>query len=252
MELTEEQRVRYSRHLVLPRFGLDGQKALRRARVLIVGTGGLGSPAAIYLAACGVGTLGLVDFDTVELANLQRQILHATPEVGAAKVDSAARHLQALNPDTAIEKRAARLDEANAAEIVGAYDLVVDGTDNFPSRYLLNEICARLGKPYVYGAIFRFQGQTSVFDARRGPCYRCLYPDRPSPEEATPSAAEAGVLGVVPGVVGSIQATEAVKLIVGQGRPLIGRLLLYDALEMAFREIPLRRDLRCPVCGAGA
>ncbi len=248
-ELTNEEIRRYSRHLLLPEVGVDGQRKLKAARVLCVGAGGLGSPVAMYLAAAGVGTLGIVDFDTVDFSNLQRQILHTTEEVGRSKLDSARRRLTALNPNVAIETHGALLSSANALGILERYDYVVDGTDNFPTRYLINDACVLLGKPNIYGSVFRFEGQASVFATREGPCYRCLYPE-PPPPGLVPSCAEGGVLGVLPGFIGTIQATETIKLIIGAGSPLIGRLLLFDALAMRLREVKLRKDPDCPVCGA--
>jgi len=239
---------RYSRHLLLPEVGLEGQRALKAARVLCVGAGGLGSPIAMYLAAAGVGTLGIVDFDVVDFSNLQRQLLHVTRDVGRPKVESARDRLQALNPDIRIEPHHVSLSPANALDLLARYDLIVDGTDNFPTRYLVNDACVLTGRPYVYGSIFRFEGQASVFATPGGPCYRCLYPE-PPPPGLVPSCAEGGVLGVLPGIIGTIQATEALKLIVRAGEPLIGRLLILDALKMRFREVRLRRDPACPVCG---
>jgi len=247
-ELARDELVRYSRHLILPEVGMDGQRRLKAARVLCVGVGGLGSPLAFYLAAAGVGVLGLIDFDAVDASNLQRQILHSTRDIGRSKLDSAAEKLSALNPSVEIIRHRTRLTSANALEIVSGYDIVADGTDNFPTRYLVNDACVLAGKPNVYGSIFRFEGQASVFAARRGPCYRCLYPE-PPPPGAVPGCAEGGVLGILPGLVGVIQATEAVKLILGKGEPLIGRLLLIDALAMRFRELKLDRNPECPVCG---
>lgn len=247
-ELTRDEVLRYSRHLSLPEVGIEGQRRLKAARVLLVGAGGLGSPAAMYLAAAGVGTLGLVDFDAVDVSNLQRQILHGTPDVGRPKLDSACDRLHAINPAVAIEKHATALDAANARELVAAYDAVVDGTDNFPTRYLVNDACVLVGRPNAYGSIFRFEGQASVFAAPGGPCYRCLHPE-PPPPGLIPSCAEGGVLGVLPGIIGTIQATEAIKLILGVGEPLVGRFLVYDALRMRFRELKLRKDPDCPVCG---
>ncbi len=246
--LTREEILRYSRHLVMPEVGLEGQRRLKAARVLLVGVGGLGSPAGIYLAAAGVGTLGLVDFDAVEFSNLHRQILHGTPDVGRPKIQSAIARLSALNPDVAIEPHETALTSANALELVRAYDLVVDGSDNFATRYLVNDACVLAGRPNVYGSIFRFEGQAAVFAAPGGPCYRCLHPE-PPPPGLIPSCEEGGVLGVLPGVIGAIQATEAIKLIVGIGEPLVGRLLVYDALRMRVRELRLPRDPGCPVCG---
>jgi adenylyltransferase/sulfurtransferase len=247
-DLTHEEIQRYSRHLVMPEVGLDGQQRLKAARVLVVGMGGLGSPASMYLAAAGVGTIGLVDFDDVEFSNLQRQILHGTSDVGRPKLVSAYARLSALNPEVRLVPHDARLSSANALEIVRAYDIVVDGTDNFATRYLVNDACVLTGRPNVYGSIFRFEGQASVFAARGGPCYRCLHPE-PPPPGLVPNCAEGGVLGVLPGVIGTIQATEAIKLIAGIGEPLVGRFLIYDALRMRFRELALRRDPECPVCG---
>jgi sulfur-carrier protein adenylyltransferase/sulfurtransferase len=248
-DLTPEELVRYARHLVLPEFGLEGQRRLKAARVLCVGAGGLGSPVALYLAAAGVGTLGLVDFDVVDASNLQRQILHGTPDVGRPKVESGRDRLRAINPSVTVETHQVRLSSANALDLVAAYDVVVDGADNFPTRYLVNDACVLAGKPNAYGAIFRFEGQASVFAAKNGPCYRCLFPEPPPPGEV-PSCAEAGVLGVLPGLVGTIQATETIKLITGIGEPLIGRLMIYDALRMSFQELRLKKDPSCPVCGA--
>ena len=247
-ELTGADLARYARHLTLPEVGIEGQQKLKAARVLCVGAGGLGSPLALYLAAAGVGTLGLVDFDVVDASNLQRQILHSTKDVGHAKLDSAEEKLLALNPGLHVVKHATKLTSANALEILRDYDIVCDGTDNFPTRYLINDACVLLGKPNVYGSVFRFEGQASVFAAREGPCYRCLYPE-PPPAGMVPNCAEAGVLGVLPGLVGVIQATETIKLILGKGEPLIGRLLLVDALAMRFRELKLRKDPQCTVCG---
>ncbi len=247
-DLGGEELQRYARHLTLPEVGIEGQRKLKAARVLCVGAGGLGSPLALYLGAAGVGTLGLVDFDVVDVTNLQRQILHATADVGRPKLRSAADKLRAMNPYVALRTFETRLTRENALEILGGFDLVVDGTDNFATRYLVNDACVLLGKPNVYGSVFRFEGQASVFSTRGGPCYRCLYPE-PPPPGSVPSCAEGGVLGVLPGLVGMIQATEAVKLILGKGEPLVGRLLLVDALSMRFRELTLRRNPECPVCG---
>ncbi len=247
-ELTTDELARYSRHLILPEVGIDGQRKLKAARVLCVGTGGLGSPLAFYLAAAGVGTLGLVDFDVVDASNLQRQIIHSTRDIGRKKLDSAEEKLTALNPGLRVVKHETRLTSANALEILRDYDIVADGTDNFPTRYLVNDACVLLGKPNVYGSIFRFEGQASVFAAEDGPCHRCLYPE-PPPPGLVPSCAEGGVLGILPGLVGMIQATEVIKLILGSGAPLVGRLLLVDALAMRFRELKLRRNPECPVCG---
>lgn len=249
MELGNEEIRRYSRHLLLPEVGVAGQKRIRSATVLCVGAGGLGSPIALYLAAAGIGKLGLVDFDTVELSNLQRQVIHGTPDVGRPKTLSASEAIHRLNPGVKVVPHEARLTSANALEILRPYDVVVDGTDNFPTRYLTNDACVLLRKPNVYGSIFRFEGQASVFAPHLGgPCYRCLYPE-PPPPGTVPSCAEGGVLGVLPGLIGIIQATEILKLILGVGTTLIGRLLLYNALDMKFRELKLRRDPECPVCG---
>jgi adenylyltransferase/sulfurtransferase len=247
-ELTREEVQRYSRHLIMPEVGVEGQRKLKAASVLCIGAGGLGSPAALYLAAAGVGTLGIVDFDTVDFSNLQRQIIHGTPDVGRPKLVSARERLGALNPGVRVVTHETALTSQNALELFREYDVIVDGTDNFPTRYLVNDACVLLGKPNAYGSIFRFEGQASVFAAADGPCYRCLYPE-PPPPGLVPSCAEGGVLGVLPGIIGTIQATEALKLIVGIGEPLIGRFLIYDALRMRFRELKLRRDPECPVCG---
>ena len=246
--LSAAETLRYSRHLILPDIGLVGQQRLKAARVLLVGAGGLGSPAALYLAAAGVGTLGLVDWDVVDVTHLQRQILHGTSGIGTSKLDSARARLHDLNPHVAVETFAAKLTSANALDILRNFDIVVDGSDNFPTRYLVNDACVLLGKPNVYGSIFRFDGQASVFDARVGPCYRCLFAD-PPPPDLVPSCAEGGVLGVLPGIIGSIQALETIKLIVGVGETLVGRLLLCDARRMQFRELALAKDPACPVCG---
>ncbi len=247
-ELTTDDLSRYSRHLILPEVGMEGQRKLKAARVLCIGTGGLGSPMAFYLAAAGIGTLGLVDFDVVDASNLQRQIIHSTKDIGRKKLDSAEEKLTALNPALKVVKHDTMLSSANALEILKDYDIVADGTDNFPTRYLVNDACVLLGKPNVYGSIFRFEGQASVFATEEGPCYRCLYPE-PPPPGLVPSCAEGGVLGILPGLVGVIQATEVIKLILGNGQPLIGRLLLVDALNMRFRELKLRKNRECPVCG---
>jgi sulfur-carrier protein adenylyltransferase/sulfurtransferase len=247
-ELTGEEVQRYSRHLILPEVGVDGQRKLKAARVLCVGAGGLGSPAALYLAAAGIGTLGIIDFDAVDMSNLQRQILHGTPDVGRSKLQSARDRLTALNPNVRVESHETALTSKNALHIFRDYDIILDGTDNFATRYLVNDACVLLGKPNAYGSIFRFEGQASVFATKGGPCYRCLYPE-PPPPGLVPSCAEGGVLGVLPGVIGTIQATETIKLILGSGGTLIGRLLLYDAWGMRFRELKLRRDVDCPVCG---
>jgi adenylyltransferase/sulfurtransferase len=248
-QLTTDELSRYSRHLILPEVGMEGQQRLKAAKVLCVGTGGLGSPLAFYLAAAGIGTLGLVDFDVVDASNLQRQIIHSTKDIGRKKLDSAAEKLSALNPALNIIKHEVMLTSANAMEILKDYDIVADGTDNFPTRYLINDACVLLGKPNAYGSIFRFEGQATVFCTKDGPCYRCLYPE-PPPPGLVPSCAEGGVLGILPGLVGVIQATEVIKLILGEGEPLIGRLLLVDALKLKFRELKLRKNLECPVCGS--
>jgi len=246
--LTNEELQRYSRHLILPEVGPEGQLKLKQAKVLLVGTGGLGAPMALYLSAAGVGTLGLVDFDVVDRSNLQRQVIHGTGDIGRKKIDSAAASIAEINPNVRVVKHEVALSSENALDIVKDYDIVADGTDNFPTRYLVNDACVLLGKPNVYGSIFRFEGQASVFATEDAPCYRCLYPE-PPPPGLVPSCAEGGVLGILPGVVGLIQATEVVKLILGQGEPLKGRLLLYDALAMRFRELKLRKNPDCPVCG---
>jgi adenylyltransferase/sulfurtransferase len=239
---------RYSRHLMLPEVGPEGQERLGAARVLCIGAGGLGSPAVLYLAAAGVGTLGLVDFDSVDLTNLQRQILHSTDDVGRSKLDSARERVTAINPHVKLELHATRFDVGNALSLVQAYDVVLDGTDNFPTRYLVNDACVLAGRPNTWGSILRFEGQASVFAAPGGPCFRCLHPE-PPPPGVIPGCSEAGVLGVLPGVIGTIQATEAIKIILGIGTPLIGRFLIYDALRMRFRELSLPKDPDCPVCG---
>jgi adenylyltransferase/sulfurtransferase len=247
--LSNEEIARYSRHLIMPEVGMAGQQRLKQGSVLLIGTGGLGSPLALYLAAAGVGHIGLVDFDVVDASNLQRQIVHGTSTVGVAKTESAKRRLQDLNPYIEITTYETRITSQNALDLMRPYDVIVDGTDNFPTRYLTNDACVLLGKPNVYGSIFRFEGQATVFSTRDGgPCYRCLYPE-PPPPGLVPSCAEGGVLGVLPGVIGTIQATEVIKLLIGIGEPLIGRLLLYDALSMRFRELKLRRNPSCPVCG---
>ncbi len=247
-DLTNDDLGRYSRHLILPEVGMEGQQRLKAAKVLCVGTGGLGSPLALYLAAAGIGTLGLVDFDVVDSSNLQRQIIHSTKDIGRKKVDSAQEKLNALNPALNVVKHDTMLTSANALEIFAQYDIVADGTDNFQTRYLVNDACVLLKKPNAYGSIFRFEGQASVFATEEGPCYRCLYPE-PPPPGLVPSCAEGGVLGILPGLIGTIQATEVIKLILGKGEPLIGRLLLLDALTMRFRELKLRKNPDCPVCG---
>jgi adenylyltransferase/sulfurtransferase len=246
--LTKEEIERYSRHLILPEVGVEGQLKLKNARVLLVGAGGLGAPLALYLSAAGVGTLGLVDFDVVERSNLQRQVIHGTGDIGRKKIESAAASIAAINPNVRVERHELALSSENALDIIKNYEIVADGTDNFPTRYLVNDACVLLGKPNVYGSIFRFEGQASVFAAADAPCYRCLYPE-PPPPGLVPSCAEGGVLGILPGVVGLIQATEVVKLILGLGESLQGRLLLYDALAMRFRELKLRKDPDCPICG---
>ncbi|MBA3658408.1 MAG: molybdopterin-synthase adenylyltransferase MoeB [Gemmatimonadales bacterium] len=246
--LSPAEVLRYSRHLLLLEVGLDGQRKLKAARVLVIGAGGLGSPVALYLAAAGVGTIGIVEFDSVDLTNLQRQILHGTSSLGRPKLDSARDRLGDLNPNVTIEPHATRLTAANALEILGAYDVVIDATDNFPTRYLVNDACVLLGKPNVYGSIFRFEGQASLFHVPEGPCYRCLYSE-PPPPGLIPSCAEGGVFGVLPGIIGSVQALEAIKWIIGAGESLVGRLLLFDALRLRFRELRLRKDPACPLCG---
>jgi molybdopterin/thiamine biosynthesis adenylyltransferase/rhodanese-related sulfurtransferase len=246
--LSNEEILRYSRHLILPEVGMDGQSKLKDAKVLLVGTGGLGSPMALYLAAAGIGTIGLVDFDVVDRTNLQRQVIHGTKDIGRKKIDSAEESLKDINPNVVVVRHEVALNSENALDIVAQYDIVADGTDNFPTRYLVNDACVLLNKPNVYGSIFRFEGQASVFAMEDGPCYRCLYPE-PPPPGLVPSCAEGGVLGILPGVVGLIQATEVVKLILGKGTSLKGRLVLYDALNMKFRELKLRRNPECPACG---
>jgi adenylyltransferase/sulfurtransferase len=247
-QLTQEEILRYSRHLIIPEVGVEGQRRLKAARVLMVGAGGLGSPIGLYLAAAGVGRLGIVEADVVDTTNLQRQILHGTKDVGRKKVESARDRLRDVNPHVEVVPHEAWLTSENALEIIRQYDLVVDGTDNFATRYLVNDACVLLGKPNVYGSIFRFEGQSSVFCTADGPCYRCLYPE-PPPPGLVPSCAEGGVLGILPGLVGVIQATETVKLLAGIGEPLVGRLLLVDAARMEFRTVRLRKDPRCPACG---
>ena len=247
-ELSPKELSRYARHLSLPEVGRQGQTRLKNSRVLIVGVGGLGSPVALYLAAAGVGTLGLVDFDEVDITNLQRQILHGTEEIGKPKLESAKRRISSVNPNVQIVKHSCRLDSDNALEIMENYDVVVDGTDNFPTRYLVNDACVLLGKPNVYGSIFRWEGQVSVFAKDEGPCYRCLFRE-PPPPGLVPNCAEAGVLGVLPGVVGSLQALEVIKLILDEGDSLVGRLLIFDALELKWREVKLKHNPDCPVCG---
>jgi sulfur-carrier protein adenylyltransferase/sulfurtransferase len=249
--LRPDQYERYRRHLILPEIGLEGQRALLDARVLLIGAGGLGCPTAQYLTAAGVGVLGLVDFDTVDASNLHRQVLYGTADVGRPKVDVAAERIAAMNPDVLVEKHPLPLTSENALQLLAEYDVIVDGTDNFPTRYLTNDACVLLGKPNVHGSIFRFDGQASVFDARHGPCYRCLYPE-PPPPGAVPSCAEGGVLGVLPGLIALIQATETVKIVTGAGDPLYGRLLQVDALRMEFREFRVKKDAACPICGPAA
>ncbi|HZT33448.1 MAG TPA: molybdopterin-synthase adenylyltransferase MoeB [Bryobacteraceae bacterium] len=246
--MNKDEVLRYSRHLIMPEVGMDGQLKLKSAKVLLVGAGGLGAPLGLYLAAAGVGRIGIVDFDVVDYTNLQRQVIHGTSDVGRKKLDSAADRMKEINPHITIDKHEAALSSENALDILKDYDMVIDGTDNFPTRYLVNDACVLLGKPNVYGSIFRFEGQATVFAYEGGPCYRCLYPE-PPPPGLVPSCAEGGVLGILPGTIGLIQATEAVKLILGVGEPLVGRLLLYDALAMRFRELKLRKNSECPVCG---
>jgi len=246
--LTNEEVLRYSRHLILPDVGVDGQRKLKAGRILLIGAGGLGSPLALYLAAAGVGTLGLVDFDVVDVSNLQRQVLHGTKDIGRPKLESARERIHDVNPHVHVEPYETRLTSENALDIIRDYDVVIDGTDNFATRYLTNDACVLLGKPNVYGSIFRFEGQASVFALEEGPCYRCLFPE-PPPPGLVPSCAEGGVLGVLPGLVGTIQATEGIKLILGVGESLVGRLLLIDALSMRFRTVRLRKDPNCPACG---
>jgi adenylyltransferase/sulfurtransferase len=248
IELSRDEFVRYSRHITLPEVGMAGQQRLKAARVLCIGAGGLGSPAALYLAAAGVGTLGLADFDAVDLSNLQRQILHGTSDVGRPKLESARARLQAINPHVRIEPYPQAVTAPNATDLISAYDIVLDGSDNFGTRYVVNDACVIAGKPNVYGSIFKFEGQASVFAVPTGPCYRCLHPD-PPPPGLVPDCAEGGVLGILPGVIGTVQATEAIKLLLGLGEPLVGRLLLYDALKMRFREVKLPKDPDCPACG---
>jgi sulfur-carrier protein adenylyltransferase/sulfurtransferase len=247
IELSKEEVKRYSRHLIMPEVGVEGQKKLKAARVFCVGTGGLGSPLSMYLAAAGIGTLGLIDFDVVDETNLQRQIVHGQSDVGRRKVESASETLKEINPFVSVQLYDSKLTSENALDLFKDYDVIVDGTDNFATRYLVNDACVLLGKPNVYGSIFRFEGMASIFDARRGPCYRCMYPD-PPPPGLVPSCAEGGVLGILPGIIGVIQATEVVKLILRKGDPLIGRLLSFDALRMQFKEYKLRKDPTCPIC----
>src|SRR5467141_4076507 len=249
VQLSTDELQRYSRHLIMPEVTLEGQRRLKAARILCIGAGGLGSPAALYLAAAGVGTIGIVDFDDVDLSNLQRQILHGTKDIGRSKLESARDRLRDTNPEIEIELHECRFSSENASQLVAQCDVVVDGSDNFPTRYLSNDVCVFARKPNVYGSVFRFEGQTTVFAPHlTGPCYRCLFPE-PPPPDTVPNCAEAGVLGVLPGIIGMLQAIEAIKLIVGIGEPLIGRLLHFDALKAKFRELNLRRDAQCPVCG---
>src|SRR6476619_1973027 len=248
VSLTNDEILRYSRHLIMPEVGMADQLKLKAARVLCIGGGGLGSPLALYLGAAGVRTLGIVDFDVADYTNLQRQIIHSTSDVGRKKLDSAAEKLKAINPFLNIRKFDTRLSSENALELFRDFDIIADGTDNFPTRYLVNDACVLTGKPNVYGSIFRFEGQASVFATKEGPCYRCLYPE-PPPPGLVPSCAEGGVLGVLPGIVGCIQANETLKLLLGIGEPLVGRFLVFDALRMKFRELKLRKDPDCPVCG---
>jgi len=251
LPLNKEQIERYARHIILPDVGGEGQKKLLSSRILLVGMGGLGSPAALYLAAAGIGTLGLVDFDKVELSNLQRQIIHTTEDLGKTKVRSARETIEAINPDVTVHEYEQKLNSQNIMEIISDYDLIVDGTDNFPARDLLNDVCVLEGKTIVYGAIFRFEGQVSVFAPPEGPCYRCLIPKMPPPG-SVPRCQEAGVLGVLPGIIGALQAAEAIKLILGVGKPLIGRLLFFDALDMEMEEMKLGKNPNCPACGENA
>jgi len=246
--LSADEIKRYSRHLIMPEMGIDGQRKLKASSVLCIGAGGLGSPAAMYLAAAGIGRLGIVDFDVVDFSNLQRQLLHGTSDVGRTKLASAKDRLVDLNPHVQVDTYETALSSENALELFAPYDVILDGTDNFPTRYLVNDACVISGKPNAYGSIFRFEGQASVFATKDGPCYRCLYPE-PPPPGLVPSCAEGGVLGVLPGIIGVIQATEAIKVMLGIGEPLIGRFLIYDALKMKFRELKLRKDPECPVCG---
>jgi molybdopterin/thiamine biosynthesis adenylyltransferase/rhodanese-related sulfurtransferase len=249
MPLTSDQYLRYARHLTLPEFGEPAQQKLLDSSVLLIGAGGLGSPLALYLAAAGVGRIGIMDFDVVDVSNLQRQVIHRTQDVGTSKAKSAKRGINDLNPDVTVEVYEEGITSANALTIIAKYDIVIDGTDNFPTRYLVNDACVLLGKVNIYGSIYRFEGQATVFDSAKGPCYRCLYPEPPSPGEV-PSCAEGGVLGVLPGIVAMIQATEAIKVLTGIGKPLIGRFLRYDAMNMEFRQLKLRKDPACPICSA--
>ena len=248
--LRGDQQMRYSRHVLLPEVGVAGQQKLLAAKVLCIGAGGLGSPSSMYLAAAGVGTLGIVDDDVVDASNLQRQILHGTNRLGEPKVDSAAQTIKNLNPDVKVDKHRTRITSDNALELIAPYDVIVDGADNFATRYLVNDVALKLAKPVIHASIFRFEGQLTVFPANGSPCYRCLFPEPPAPDEV-PSCSEGGVLGVLPGILGVLQATEAIKLILGIGEPLVGRLVVYDALRATFRELKLRRDPKCPTCGDG-
>src|SRR5216110_1720820 len=249
VQLSKEEIARYSRHLIMPEVTVDGQRRLKAARILCIGAGGLGSPAALYLAAAGVGTIGIIDFDAVDLSNLQRQILHGTKDIGRSKLESARDRLRDINPEIEFKLHECRFSSENAEQIVADYDVIVDGSDNFATRYLSNDVCVFAGKPNIYGSVFRFEGQTTVFAPQLGgPCYRCLFPE-PPPPESVPNCAQAGVLGVLPGIIGMLQAIEAIKLIVGIGEPMVGRLLHFDALKVHFRELKLRRDSQCPVCG---
>jgi molybdopterin/thiamine biosynthesis adenylyltransferase/rhodanese-related sulfurtransferase/molybdopterin converting factor small subunit len=248
VQLSQEEILRYSRHLILPEVGMEGQRKLKASSVLIIGAGGLGSPVALYLAAAGIGRIGMVDFDVVDMTNLQRQVIHSTKNVGRSKLDSARERIKEINPHVEVETFETKLTSQNAMGILANFDVIIDGTDNFPTRYLVNDACVLLGKPNVYGSIFRFEGQVSLFDATKGPCYRCLYAT-PPPPGLVPSCAEGGVIGVLPGIIGSLQALEAIKCIVGQGDLLTGRLLLFDALHLSFRELKLKKDPACPVCG---
>jgi adenylyltransferase/sulfurtransferase len=249
VELTKEEVERYSRHMIIPEVGASGQKKIKRSKILLIGAGGLGSPLALYLSAAGVGQLGIVDFDVVDFSNLQRQVIHPTKNVGRLKIDSAKEGIERINPNVTVKTYKTRLSSENALEIFKEYDVIIDGTDNFPTRYLVNDACVFLGKPNVYGSIFRFDGQASVFDSTKGPCYRCLYPS-PPPPGMVPSCAEGGVLGILPGIIGLIQAIEAIKLVLQSGDSLIGRLLLFNALEMKFRELKLKKDPNCILCGS--
>jgi molybdopterin/thiamine biosynthesis adenylyltransferase/rhodanese-related sulfurtransferase len=250
-ELSKEEIKRYSRHVIMPEVGVEGQRRLKAASVLLIGTGGLGSPLALYLAAAGIGRIGLVDYDVVDETNLQRQVIHGLSTVGKSKLDSAELRMKDLNPDLQVDKYNVPLTSDNALKLFAPYDVIIDGTDNFPTRYLVNDACVKLGKPNVYGSIFRFEGQLSVFHANEGPCYRCMFPE-PPPPGLVPSCAEGGVLGILPGTIGTLQATEAIKIILGIGEPMIGKMLLYDALEMSFTTIKVRKNPNCPVCSIPA